>query len=92
MKQRLLIILAMGALIIGYRQLIMAEMVRGWFVTHDAIRVMAAPVNKVLIPHVVRGRGQLQAVEVIDVVSPVAGANWARSSSRSVTRSRKGKF
>ena len=33
----------------------------------------AAPVNKALIPHVVRGRGQLQAVEVVDVVSPVAG-------------------
>jgi RND family efflux transporter MFP subunit len=45
----------------------------GWFVTHDAIRVMAAPVNKASIPHVVRGRGQLQAVEVVDVVSPVAG-------------------
>ena len=26
-----------------------------------------------MIPHVVRGRGQLQAVEVVDVVSPVAG-------------------
>jgi HlyD family secretion protein len=72
MKQWLLIILAIGALIIGYRQLIM-EKFFGWFVTHDAIRVTAAPVNKALIPHVVRGRGQLQAVEVVDVVSPVAG-------------------
>ena len=72
MKQWLLIILAMGALIIGYRQLIMEKFL-GWFVTHDAIRVMAAPVNKASIPHVVRGRGQLQAVEVVDVVSPVAG-------------------
>jgi RND family efflux transporter MFP subunit len=72
MKQWLLIILAMGALIIGYRQLIMEKFL-GWFVTHDAIRVIAAPVNKALIPHVVRGRGQLQAVEVIDLVSPVAG-------------------
>ena len=72
MKQWLLIILAMGALIIGYRQLIMEKFL-GWFVTHDAIRVTAAPVNKALIPHVVRGRGQLQAVEVVDVVSPVAG-------------------
>jgi HlyD family secretion protein len=72
MRQWLLIILAMGALIIGYRQLIMEQFL-GWFVTHDAIRVTAAPVNKALIPHVVRGRGQLQAVEVVDVVSPVAG-------------------
>jgi len=72
MKQWLLIILAMGALIIGYRQLIMEQFL-GWFVTHDAIRVTAAPVNKALIPHVVRGRGQLQAIEVVDVVSPVAG-------------------
>jgi RND family efflux transporter MFP subunit len=72
MKQWLLIILAIGALIIGYRQLIMEKFL-GWFVTHDAIRVTAAPVNQALIPHVVRGRGQLQAVEVVDVVSPVAG-------------------
>ena len=72
MKQWLLIILAMGALIIGYRQLIMEKFL-GWFVTHDAIPVTAPPVNKALIPHVVRGRGQLQAVEVVDVVSPVAG-------------------
>jgi RND family efflux transporter MFP subunit len=72
MRQWLLIILAMGALIIGYRQLIMEQFL-GWFVTHDAIRVTAAPVNKALIAHVVRGRGQLQAVEVVDVVSPVAG-------------------
>jgi HlyD family secretion protein len=72
MKQRLLIILAVGALIIGYHQLIMENFL-GWFVTHDAIRVTAAPVNKALIPRVVRGRGQLQAVEVVDVVSPVAG-------------------
>ena len=72
MKQWLLIILAMCALIIGYRQLIMEKFLGG-FVTHDAIRVTAAPVNKALIPHVVRGRGQLQAVEVVDVVSPVAG-------------------
>ena len=48
MKQWLLIILAMGALIIGYRQLIMEKFL-GWFVTHDAIRVMAAPVSKALI-------------------------------------------
>jgi RND family efflux transporter MFP subunit len=72
MKQWLLIILAIGALIIGYRQLIM-EKFFGWFVTHDATRVTAAPVNKALIPHVVRGRGQLHAVEVVDVASPVAG-------------------
>jgi RND family efflux transporter MFP subunit len=72
MKQRLFIILAMGALIIGYHQLIMEKFL-GWFVTHDAIRVTASPVNKALTPRVVRGRGQLQAVEVVDVVSPVAG-------------------
>ena len=72
MKQWLLIILAMGALIIGYHQLIMEKFL-GWFITHDAIRVTAVPVNKALIPHVVRSRGQLQAVEVVDVVSPVAG-------------------
>jgi len=72
MKRWLLITLALGALIIGYRQPIMEKFL-GWFVTHDAIRVTAAPVNKALIPHVVRGRGQLQAVEVVDVFSPVAG-------------------
>jgi RND family efflux transporter MFP subunit len=72
MKQRLLILLAIGALIIGYHQLIMEKFL-GWFVTHDTIRVTAVPVNKALIPHVVRGRGQLQAVEVVDVISPVAG-------------------
>ena len=71
MKQWLLIILAMGVLIIGYHQLIMEKFL-GWFVTHDAIR-LAVPVNKALIPHVVREHGQLQAVEVVDVVSPVAG-------------------
>ena len=72
MKQWLLIILAMGALIIGYRQPIMEKFL-GWFVAHDAIRVTAPPANKALIPYVVRGRGELQAVEVVDVVSPVAG-------------------
>jgi RND family efflux transporter MFP subunit len=72
MKQWLVVILALGALIIGYRQLIMEKFL-GWFVTHDAIPVTAAPVNKALLPHVVRGRGQLQAFEVVDVVSPVAG-------------------
>jgi HlyD family secretion protein len=72
MKQLLVIVLAMGALIIGYRQLI-REKFSGSFVTHNAIPVTAAPVNRALLPHVVRGRGQLQAVEVVDVVSPVAG-------------------
>jgi RND family efflux transporter MFP subunit len=72
MKQWLLIILAMGALIIGYRQLIMEKFL-GWFVAHDPIRVTAPPVSKPVIPHIVRGRGELQAVEVVDVVSPVAG-------------------
>ena len=71
MKQWLVIILAMGALIIGYRQLI-TEKFLGWFVTHEAVPV-AAPVKKDLVSHVVRGRGKLQAVEVVDVVSPVAG-------------------
>jgi HlyD family secretion protein len=72
MKQWLVIILAVGALIIGYRQLIMEKFL-GWLVTHEAVRVAAAPVKKDLVSHVVRGRGRLQAVEVVDVVSPVAG-------------------
>ena len=72
MKQWLLIILAMGALIIGYRQPIMEKFL-GWFVAHDAIRVTAPPVSKSVIPYVVRGRGELQAFEVVDVVSPVVG-------------------
>src|SRR5215813_10589745 len=63
MKQWLVVIVVVGALIIGYR----------WLGTHDAIPVTAAPVHKALLPHVVRGRGQLQAIEVVDVVSPVAG-------------------
>ncbi len=71
MKQWLVIILAMGALIISYRQLITDKFLR-WFVTHEAVPV-AAPVKKDLVSHVVRGRGKLQAVEVVDVVSPVAG-------------------
>ena len=40
---------------------------------HDAIRVTAPPANQSVIPYVVRGRGELQAFEVVDVVSPVAG-------------------
>jgi RND family efflux transporter MFP subunit len=71
MKQWLVIILAVGALIIGYRQLIMEKFL-GWLVTHEAVPV-AAPVKKDLVSHVVRGSGKLQAVEVVDVVSPVAG-------------------
>jgi len=63
MKQWLVIIVVVAATIIGYR----------WLGTHDAIPVTVAPVNKVLLPHIVRGRGQLQAIEVVDVVSPVAG-------------------
>src|SRR5215510_1641277 len=72
MKQWLVIIVATGALIIGYRQLIRGEFL-GWLATHDAILVTAAPVNKTLRPHIVRGGGELQAIEVVDVVSPVAG-------------------
>lgn len=72
MKQWLLIILAMGALIIGYRQPIMEKFL-GWFVAHNAIRVTAPPANQSVIPYVVRGRGELQAFEVVDVVSPVVG-------------------
>ncbi len=63
MKQWLVIIVVVGALIIGYR----------WLGTHDTIPVTVAPVTKELVPHVVRGRGQLQAIEIVDVVSPVAG-------------------
>src|SRR5262245_33820724 len=63
MKQWLVIIVVMSALVIGYR----------WLATHDAIPVTAAPVNKALLPHVVRGRGQLQAIDVVDVVSPLPG-------------------
>ena len=63
MKQWLVIIVVVAAMIIGYR----------WLGTHDVIPVTVAPVNKVLLPHIVRGRGQLQEIEVVDVVSPVAG-------------------
>jgi RND family efflux transporter MFP subunit len=73
MKQWLVIIVVMGgALVIGYRQLITREFL-SWLGTHDAIMVTGAPVNKALLPHVVRGRGQLHAIEVVDLVSPVAG-------------------
>src|SRR5262245_40847273 len=72
MKQWLVVIVVMGALIIGYRQLIRSEFL-GWLATHDAIPVTAVPVNKTLLPHIVRGGGELQAIEVVDVVSPVSG-------------------
>ncbi len=45
----------------------------GWFVTDGAGPVTGAPVNREIMPHVVRGRGQLEAVGVVDVFSPVAG-------------------
>jgi len=76
MKRWLLITLAVGALIIiGYRQLPSAMMkkVVGWFITDDTIAVTDAQVNRELLPHIVHGRGQLQTVEVVDVISPVAG-------------------
>jgi RND family efflux transporter MFP subunit len=63
MKQWLVIIVVVAAMIIGYR----------WLATHDALLVTAAPVNKTLLPHIVRGGGELQAIEVVDVVSPVSG-------------------
>jgi RND family efflux transporter MFP subunit len=71
----LLITLAVGALIIGDRHLPFAirRKVPGWFVTEDTVAVTGAPVNRELMAHVVRGRGQLQAIEVVDVISPVAG-------------------
>jgi len=72
MKQWPVILVVIGALIIGYRQLVREEFL-GWLATHDAIPVAAAPVNKALLPHIVRGGGQLQAIEVVDIVSPVAG-------------------
>jgi RND family efflux transporter MFP subunit len=74
-KRWVLITLALGALIVVYCQL--PSTIRGkvvsWFGSNDTITVTGVPVKKELIPHVVRGRGQLQAVEVVDVVSPVAG-------------------
>jgi RND family efflux transporter MFP subunit len=75
MKRWVLITLALGALIIGYHQLpsAISGKVVGWFVTDDTISVTGVPVKKELMPRVVRERGQLQAVEVVDVVSRVAG-------------------
>jgi HlyD family secretion protein len=75
MKRWVLIALALGALIVVYCQLpsTIRGKVVGWFVTDDTISLTGVPVNKELIPHVVRERGQLQAVEVVDVFSPVAG-------------------
>src|SRR4030095_15621852 len=71
MKRWVLITLALGALIIGYRQL--RSTPQGWFGTDNTISATGTPVNRALMPHVVRERGQLQAVEVVDVFSPVAG-------------------
>jgi RND family efflux transporter MFP subunit len=71
MKRRVLITLALGALIIGYRQL--PSTTKGWFGTDNTISATGTPVKRELMPHVVRERGQLQAVEVVDVFSPVAG-------------------
>jgi RND family efflux transporter MFP subunit len=71
MKRWVLITLALGALIIGYRQL--RSTTKGWFGTDDTISATGTPVNRELMPPVVRERGRLQAVEVVDVFSPVAG-------------------
>ena len=71
MKRWVLISLALGALIIGYRQL--PSTTKGRFGTGDTISATGTPVNRESIPPVVRERGQLQAVEVVDVFSPVAG-------------------
>ena len=71
MKRWVLITLALGALIIGYRQLPSTS--KGRFGTGDTISATRTPVNRESIPPVVRERGQLQAVEVVDVFSPVAG-------------------
>ena len=71
MKRWVLITLALGALIIGYRQL--PSTTKGWFGTDDTISATGTPVNRESTPPVVRERGQLQAVEVVDVFSPVAG-------------------
>ena len=71
MKRWVLITLALGALIIGYRQLPSTS--KGWFGTDDTISATGTPVNRELMLHVVRERAQLQAVEVVDVFSPVAG-------------------
>ncbi|HSE91102.1 MAG TPA: hypothetical protein VLJ79_33135 [Candidatus Binatia bacterium] len=75
MKRWLLITLAVGGLMTGYGQLPPAikGKVFGWFVTNDTIPVTGAPVNRELMSHLVRGSGQLQAVEVVDVISPAAG-------------------
>lgn len=75
MKRWLLITLAVGGLMIGYGQRPPAikGKVLGWFVTDDTIPVTGAPVNRELMSHLVRGSGQLQAVEVVDVISPAAG-------------------
>ena len=71
MKRWVLITLALGALIIGYRQL--PSTTKGWFGTDDTISATGTPVNRELMPPVVRERGQLQAIDVVDVFSPVAG-------------------
>lgn len=75
MKRCTLITLAVGALVIGYNQLPFTTKGKlvGWFGGDDSISVTRAPVKRELVPHLVRGRGQLQAVEVVNLFSPVAG-------------------
>src|SRR5262245_14822782 len=74
MKRWTLITLAVGALMIAYRQLpsnTKGKLV-GWFGADNTISV-TVPGNRESVPHLVRARGQLQAVEVVNVFSPFSG-------------------
>jgi HlyD family secretion protein len=75
MKRCVLIAFVVVILIFCYYQLPrgLKGKVISWFVTDDAVSLTGAHLNGELIPQLIRWRGELQAVEVVDVLSPVAG-------------------
>src|SRR5262245_48391752 len=74
MKRWTLITIAVGVLIIAYSQLpskTRGKLV-GWFGADNTMSV-TVPDKRESVPHVIRGRGHLQAVEVVSVFAPFTG-------------------
>src|SRR5262245_56603679 len=75
MKRWTLMALAVGALMISYSQLPSTTKGKlvGWFGADDMVSVTEVPGKRESVPHPVRGRGHLQAVEVVSVFAPFTG-------------------
>src|SRR5262245_3460639 len=75
MKRWTLIALAVGALMIAYSQLPSTTKGKlvGWFGADDTVSVTEVPGKRESVPHLVHGRGHLQAVEVVSVFAPFTG-------------------